>query len=122
MNFELKEKYYKNMILQRDKEENERFKHAMKFQKNFINIEKDLTKNKELFKLKEEIKSYKQKIDTLQYENNYLKNKIRYYENKFKIFKNEIQIKNKNISYLISENDVINRLYQQISQHIFQKV
>ncbi|KAI4837428.1 hypothetical protein MKS88_003902 [Plasmodium brasilianum] len=114
MNFELKERFYKNMIIQRDNEDNERFKKAVIFQNNIFNTENDLIKEKEFFKLKQEIQNYKLRIDALQNENNYLKDKIRSCENKLKNFKYDIQVKNKRINNLMAENDIINKMYKDI--------
>ncbi|SBT77853.1 conserved Plasmodium protein, unknown function [Plasmodium ovale] len=121
MNFERKERFYKNKIIQRDKEENEKFKNAINFQNNIFTIQNELKKNKEFFKLQQEIKNCKKIIEVLKNENNYLKNKISSYENKLQKCIYEMQLKKKRINHLICENDDINNIYKDmyISEHIW---
>ncbi|GAW81957.1 hypothetical protein, conserved [Plasmodium gonderi] len=114
MNFEKKEKFYKNVIIQREEEENARFKKVVHFQKNIVDIKNEFAKRNEYYKLKEEIKNYKLKIGQLQNENNLLKNKVQLYQAEMKNFRDEIEMKNERINHLLAENDITNKLYKDI--------
>ncbi|EUD66331.1 hypothetical protein C922_03247 [Plasmodium inui San Antonio 1] len=114
MSFEKKVTFYKNELWQRDKEDQARFKKAVKFQNNFSAMQDEFVKKKELYNLREEIKNYKHKMAELQNENGCLKGKVQLCYAQVKKLKEEIQVKDKRIIRLLAENDVADKLCREM--------
>ncbi|GAB67481.1 hypothetical protein PCYB_115010 [Plasmodium cynomolgi strain B] len=114
MSFEKKVTFYKNELRQRDEEDQARFKKAVKFQNNFSAMQDEFVKRKEFYKLREEIKNYKHKMAELQNENGCLKGKVQLCYAEMKNLKEEIRVKDKRIIRLMAENDVADKLRQEM--------
>ncbi|ANQ08927.1 Uncharacterized protein PCOAH_00036370 [Plasmodium coatneyi] len=114
MNLEKKVTFYKNELRQRDEEDQARFKKAIKFQRNFCDMQDEFVRRNELYKLQEEIKNYKHKMAELQNENGCLKGKVQLCYAEVKKLKEEIQLKDKRIIRLMAENDVAHKLCREM--------